>query len=121
MTAALALAGVAVAAVVVLAAVTMHRMAHLVDQAHALTVRVLHEDRLERERMLRAIIAKTTGELANLERIEGAVRKAQVQAAADGASRQMTPAEYERWLRADLEGMDIDPAGVPMPTHPEGM
>lgn len=118
-----ALAGGALIAVVVLAATTLHRMGRLVDNANALTVRVLNESRLERERMLRVIVAKNSGELANLERVENAARKIEAEAAARPAFRD--EAEYQAWLAADLEAMEGPDAARRVfeaaPLTPEGL
>lgn len=80
------------------------------------------EHRSERERMQRAIIAKNTGELVQLERIETAQRK--VEAERDGG-RHMTEAEFREWISGDLERMGEDPrrvfGGSPVPATPEGL
>lgn len=76
--------------------------------------------RAERERLQRVIIAKNTGELAALERIETAQRK--VEASRD--TRQMTEADFQRWLSDDLERMGEDPRrvfGDGVPATPEGL
>lgn len=123
MTAALAaLTGGALVAVVVLAATTLHRMGRLVDNANALTLRVLNESRLERERMLRVIVAKNSGELANLERVENAARKIEAEAARPAFG---SEAEYQAWLAADLEAMEGPEAARRVfeaaPLTPEGL
>lgn len=78
------------------------------------------EARLERERMLRVIVAKNSGELANLERIETAQRKVEAD-----ASRRMTEAEFEAWIADDLRRMGEDPSrvftGGGVPATPEGL
>ena len=74
----------------------------------------IREARTERETLLRAILARSTPEFATLERIETERRKLSAP-----PSRQMTREEYDRALRADLEGMGIDADAVP--SVPEGL
>lgn len=76
------------------------------------------EHRAEREKLMRALIAKNTGELANLERIENAGAKAR---AAD--PRRVTEAEWQRMVAEDLTMMGEDPrrAFADVPPVPEGL
>lgn len=78
------------------------------------------ESRLERERMLRVIVAKSSGELANLERIETAQRKVEAE-----SHRHMTEAEFQAWITDDLTRMGEDPSrvftGGGVPATPEGL
>lgn len=81
------------------------------------------EHRAERERLMRALLARSTGELATLERVEAASVRAK---AAGGGNRAMTQDEYERSLREDMERMGYPPDVMPgtdphVPAVPEGM
>lgn len=116
------LTAASVLAVVVLATTTIRRIDAMVTGANRLTLDVLTVDRLERERMLRVIVAKNSGELANLERVENAARKIEAEAARPAFRDE---AEYQAWLAADLEAMEGPDAARRVfeaaPLTPEGL
>lgn len=105
-----ALVVIAVALLIVLAAHTamvLTKMVTLVQAADGLAAEVLNvqveferQHRAERERLVRAIIAKNSGELANLERVENAARKIEAQRPVFASE-----AEYQAWLTSDLNAM----------------
>lgn len=103
------------------------KMVTLVQAADDLAAKLLNvqvelerQHRGERERLMRAIIAKNAGELANLERVENAGRKIDAQRPAFGSE-----AEYQAWLTSDLDAMMGEGTAERMfgavPLTPEGI
>lgn len=95
----------------------------LAGQVLAGQLEMEREHRAEREKLMRAVLAKTTGELANLERIENAGAKIRAAAAGDDG-RRVTEAEWQRMVAEDLTMMGEDPRGVfgdRVPSTPEGL
>lgn len=122
MTAELALVLAAVVGLVALSIFDRVTIRALAGQVLDSQLEMEREHRAERERLMRVLIAKNTGELANLERIENAARKVEAQAARPGFG---SEAEYQAWLAADLEKM-VGPGAAErvfdgVPLVPEGM
>lgn len=123
MTAELALVLAAVVGLVALSIFDRVTIRALAGQVLDGQLEMEREHRAERERLMRVLIAKNTGELANLERIENAARKVEAQAA--GRPGFASEADYQAWLADDLERM-VGPGAAQrvfdgVPLVPEGM
>lgn len=103
-----------VAALVILSVASVTGAGFVAARALATVERAAAEHRRERETLLRMVVAKNTGELANLERIETERVRA-----GNGDPRRQSPQEFQRSIDAELREMGLDPTTVPR--TPEGL
>lgn len=76
--------------------------------------------RLERAAIMRAVVARSTGDLVMLDRVAGQAEQKRVGTVGEDPRRHLTRAEYDAMLRADFEH-GLGGADDLVPANPEGM
>lgn len=76
--------------------------------------------RLERAAIMRAVVARSTGDLVMLDRVAGQAEQKRIGTVGDDPRRHLTRAEYDAMLRSDFEH-GLGGAEDLVPANPEGM